>query len=390
MLPIPGDRKICAIIGLALLAVCRCGAQIDPEPRELLEAGYDQPLEGQSPLSEYLYFYYNNPGFFQTNATLRMALSPTYLDGELGFKHLISPYTDLGLGLAGGGYADDYYEVRQGRYLKSESFNGYGATASTSIYQLLDPGFIIPATLVLRGGFHYATFHDASQTSSQFRLPQDLLEPFARVGVRFGGNPPVLFPSLGMELSIWYENQWRLENGSYGYDFDRQVNPDASLYWVHANMEYTFTNTGQRASFAVTAAGSTDVDRLSAWRLGGELPLAAEYPLILPGYFYEELTARRFVHLYASYDFPLIPSQVFTFRIEGAAADLDYLPGFQQPQDWQSGVGCALTFAPRKKNYKIVLRYGYGFNALRDGREGAQSVGILVQYNFETRPRSDD
>ena len=30
-----------------------------------------------------------------------------------------------------------------------------------------------------------------------------------------------------------------------------------------------------------------------------------------------------------------------------------------------------------------MLRYGYGFNAIRNGKEGAQSIGLLFQYNFE-------
>jgi len=46
-------------------------------------------------------------------------------------------------------------------------------------------------------------------------------------------------------------------------------------------------------------------------------------------------------------------------------------------------VGGALVFTSRDKVLKIAVRYGYGFNALRDGEEGAHSVGILFQYDFE-------
>jgi hypothetical protein len=31
------------------------------------------------------------------------------------------------------------------------------------------------------------------------------------------------------------------------------------------------------------------------------------------------------------------------------------------------------------------LRYGYGFQALRNGEQGAQSIGLLFQYDFEHR-----
>jgi hypothetical protein len=33
----------------------------------------------------------------------------------------------------------------------------------------------------------------------------------------------------------------------------------------------------------------------------------------------------------------------------------------------------------------VVVRYGYGINALRDGQEGAHSVGVLYQYDFGQR-----
>jgi hypothetical protein len=213
---------------------------------------------------------------------------------------------------------------------------------------------------------------------------------FTRVGLRLAGKEPVLDPNLGMELSAWYERQWRLDPGTYGFDDDRNLNPQADLYWAYAGINYTFKNSGQRVALAVTAGGSDHADHLSAWRLGGDLPLVSEYPLALPGYYYEELTAQSFVHFYAAYDFPLLPSQELKFRLEGAAANIVYLPGYEQGP-WQSGAGCALIYAPKQKKFKIMLRYGYGFNALRDGEAGAQSIGLIFQYDFEAhKAKSDD
>ena len=31
----------------------------------------------------------------------------------------------------------------------------------------------------------------------------------------------------------------------------------------------------------------------------------------------------------------------------------------------------------------MMLDYGYGFNAIRDGGRGAQTIGLLVQINLE-------
>jgi hypothetical protein len=158
-----------------------------------------------------------------------------------------------------------------------------------------------------------------------------------------------------------------------------------NLFWLYAGMNYTWTNSGQKAEFAFTAGDSTGTDQLGAYRLGGVLPLVAEFPLMMPGYYYEELTATAFEHFYGAYDVPLAFEHRLKFRLEAATAHIDYLNGYQQPSDWQTGVGGGLTFAPKNKNFEIVLRYGYGFNAVRDGHEGAQSIGLLFQYNFEKK-----
>ncbi len=92
--------------------------------------------------------------------------------------------------------------------------------------------------------------------------------------------------------------------------------------------------------------------------MGGVLPLVSEFPLVLPGYYYQELTVTRFEHYYVAYDIPLDRSQRWKFRLEAATAHLGYLPGYEQTSDWQTGVGGGLTFAPRKKKLRgdLALR----------------------------------
>jgi len=378
------------MIAAGLLAGFSCPAQIDPMHRSLLELGYDEPLKGQGPQAVYAYYYYNNPDYFGTNRTLRLALAPAYVDGEVGFKNLLSPTTDVGLGFNGGMFGANYYEVRQGNYIKSESFNGGGGGASVSVYQLLNPGMLIPVSLIARGGVRDATFTDASETANNFALPDNQVTGYTRAGIRVAGKEPLLYPDLGLELSAWFERQWRMDSQPYGYNDDRSISPNVNLYWCYAGLNYAFTNSGQNISFAFTAGGSTSADRFSAWRLGGVLPLVAEFPLTLPGYYYQELTATRFQHFYAAYDIPLDFGHRWHFRPEAATAHLDYLPGDEQRSSWQTGVGAGLSFAPQNKNFEIILRYGYGFNAIRDGKEGAQSVGLLFQYNFNARKKSAD
>src|SRR4051812_23776646 len=91
-------------------------AQIDPSKRELIQLGYNLPLEGNGPISAYAFYYLNLPHFYRTNLTMRLAVAPVYLDSELGISKVLGENTDLGIGLAGGGFADSYSEVRQGKY----------------------------------------------------------------------------------------------------------------------------------------------------------------------------------------------------------------------------------------------------------------------------------
>jgi hypothetical protein len=363
-------------------------AQLDPEHRNLLQLGYDQPLIGQGPQAVYAYYYYNNPDFHSSNAVLRLAIAPAYADGELGFKHVLSENTDMGIGIYGGLLGDNYYEVRQGTYFKGESFQGDGGGMSVSLYQLLDPGRLIPLNFLARGGFRYSTFYRDSETYPNFTTPSDFTTTYVRTGLRFAGKEPVLYPDLGLEISVWYERQWRIHNEPFGFHDERNINADTDLYWAYAGLNYAFTNIGHQFSIAITAGGSVDADRFSAWRLGGVLPLVSEFPLVLPGYYYEELTARSFLHFYGSYVIALDPSHRFQFRFESAAARIEYLPGFEQPQSWEFGAGGGLSYTPKSQLCRIILRYGYGFNAIRDGKRGAQSIGILFQYDFQAHKKN--
>ena len=117
-----------------LLGIHSAEAQIDPENRRLLQIGYNQPLEGRGPMAAYAYYYYNRPHYYQSNITLRLAIAPTYLDSQLGFVDALGPGTDIGLGLAGGGFADSYSEVRLGKLLRDESFVGHGGEVNAAIF----------------------------------------------------------------------------------------------------------------------------------------------------------------------------------------------------------------------------------------------------------------
>ncbi len=185
--------------------------QIDPEKRQLVQAGFNQPLIGKGPLSAYAFYYRNDPEFYRTNVTLRLAIAPVFVDSELGIAHALGENTDLGIGFAGGGFADSYSEVRDGALKNRESFTGHSGELSLSLYQLFNPGKQIPLYGILRVAGHRSIYETDSKTDDNFEIPQDRSTMNVRAGFRFGGKEPVMTPALGLELSAWNEGQFRTD-----------------------------------------------------------------------------------------------------------------------------------------------------------------------------------
>lgn len=364
---------------------CPLRAQIDPDKRELLQIGFEQGLEGAEPLQAYGYYYLNEPDFLRTNITLRLAVAPVYLDSEVGFVGLLGPHTDLAFGLAGGGFADSYYEFLDGKYFSDQSFYGHSAETSLSLYHLFDPGKKLPLYALFRIKEHYSVYDRDGQTAPNFVLPQDHATVDWRTGLRLGGREPLLAPDLAMEASIWYEGQYRSSFGPYGFDGDRVLNSNSHLFWARGLLIYTFPDSKQSFDIDVTLGTSINADRFSAYRLGGDLSMVSEFPLLIPGYFDEELSARNFVNLTARYTIPLDAAKMWSIGPVASLAEVDYVSGQEQPGNFNSGVGVGLGFRSRSGTWRVLGSYGYGFEAIRDGGRGGQSVAVMMEINLEAK-----
>ncbi len=362
-------------------------AQLDPEKRRLVQLGFNQPFEGRAPIAAYGFYYYNNPEFFKTNLTLRLAIAPIYIDGELGFKGLLGPDADLGVGFAGGGFADTYSEIRDGTYLREESFTGHAAELSSSIYYRLNPDWRVPAWWIGRLILHHSLFERDSATAENFRIPGDLNIVHLRTGIRVGGREPNLNSPLAMELSVWYEASIRDDPQAYGFNNDREIQRASQSFWARGLLKYTFEESQQYFDVNVIMGATIDADRLSAFRLGGILPFVSEFPLSIPGYYYQEISAKKFALLNGEYSFPFTPQKNWRFNVFGAMAVVDYLAGQEEPDIWHAGLGAGITYASPRGAWLTSLVYGYGFHAIRDGHEGAQQIGILFQYDFDAVSR---
>jgi len=370
------------LLWLWLLVPGVATAQIDPMPRDLLQFGYNQAFQGHVPLAGYAFYYHNQPDFLRTNLTLRLAIAPVYVDSELGFVNGIGPNTDFGIGLAGGGFSDNYNEIRAGTFYPSESFEGNGAEISASVYHRFNPGAEIPLNYILRGTAHYADYNRNSDTSPEFELPPNHGDFSVRTGLRWGGVEPTLFPPLAMELSAWYEGHLRTDPGTYGINNADELQQQSHLFWTEAALAYTLPESQHSFYVRLTTGTSVDADRFSGYRLGGFLPLVSEFPLSLPGYYFQEISARQFVLLNANYLVPLDPGKLFDLDLNASTAVVDYLPGQSQPGNSLTGVGAGILYHTPSNRLKLMLNYAYGIDAIRADGRGASSVGVLFQIDL--------
>ncbi len=387
-----GVGRFLGVIVSLLAASLPCRAQVDPVPRQLVQVGYNQPIQGKAPFAGYAFYYHNEPGFIRPNWTLRAAVAPVYGDFELAFRELISPQTDFAVGLAGGGLADNYAEIRNGSWRREESFLGHAGEINSSVYHLFNPlpeGSSptslseVPLQGVLRVGFRESFFARSSRTASSFDIPEDLPMGFVRAGLRWGGREPLMRPDVAVELSAWYQGQARFAAGDYGFAGDRSVQPSVHQFWARALAANSFTNTGHYLEMTLTAGAVLNEDRLSAFRLGGTLPLAAEFPLMLPGYYFEELSARRFLLADALLTQPVIGR--WDLLGYGGTALVDYTSGLEQPGQWHSGVGGGIGWTSSNAAWQFMIGYAWGIDAMRDEGRGAHNVGFLVQWDLRRR-----
>ena len=370
-----------ALLGATVVATT-ASAQIDPVSRELLELGYEQPLQGHAPVGAYVFYYLNRPQFRESDRTLRLSVSPVYLDGELGIRDGLGSGTDIGIGFNGGGFAYDYDEIRSGHWFRDQSFSGHGAGAAVSIYHLFNPGKRVPLNGVLRGGVRYVAYERDSHNPETFTLPRDQPIATLRAGLRFGGIEPLLHPDVAGELSGWYEGQFRLDAGDYGFAGDRRVEPAVHMFWGRGLLVYTLPQSGHRFSLAAIAGGTVHPDRLSAYRIGGDLTLNSEFPLDLPGYYAGEFGARNFALVGGEYAVPLDAAREWHVGIGAATARIGYAPGLEQGRASRSGASIEAEYRPASKMWKTALAYGHGFDAVRGDHRGADTVTLSLEVDL--------
>jgi hypothetical protein len=366
-----------ALLGVAATAA----AQVDPEPRANLELGVEGPLRGDGPLSGYAFFLWNRPHFVEEDWYLRVILAPTFVTSELVVDRWPADGHALGFGAGGGLFPYNFDELRGGSHIEGESFWGHGGEATLTYYRRLTLWDVLPIEGQLRLRPQYVAY-DKNGTDSAFRLPADTPIVHGRAGIRVGGVPPELLPELALELSLWYEASYRAVADAYGFeDAPRSLEHLTDRAWARAGGIAKLPGGHSLRAF-VTGGTAERTDALSTFRMGSGLPFRSEFPLVLHGYYVDEVFARRFVLVNVAWRLPLpVAGDRVKLQLSFDYARVDYAAGHDLPRNGLRGVGADLCIQLTSRA-TLVLGYGYGLDAPRGDRFGGHEAQTLLELRF--------
>jgi hypothetical protein len=379
-------RALAAALLLALAAV-PARAQIDPTRRVLLLGGYEQGLFAPGPVAPYAYAYMNVPEVAGSSTALRLVAAPVYVDTEMGFLNFIGKYADAGIGFSGGGYAFGQTEVRRGDEKRGESFTGHGGGPSLSLYPKFGNIGPVPINGVARAAASWADYRRSYATAPEFVLPPNEWTGILRFGIRAGGQPPGLDRAPSGEVSLWYEARDREHGGAYGYNGDRVAQRATHLYWTRLLFAYDFPE-DRRLGVTMNFGAGHDLDRFSAYRVGGMLQNNAEFPMSIPGYFSQEIMAEKVAHVWVRFGKGLTDERRIVFNWFAGGAVIKPVPTTDAGGAQHAGVGMGVEFLPKKEKGALrgMLSFGYSPTAVRGGHRGAESVALSMELNLGKIP----
>jgi hypothetical protein len=355
---------------------------MDAETRTYIQGGVETPLKGNGPVTGYAYLFATRAHFLDEDLYLRVVVPPGYLISELILDHFPSQNSALGIGVSGGFFAESQTEFQEGRYLSAESFTGDSA-GGTLAYYLRGPKIfgVLPMEGQIRANPKYVWYDRSGSTSRYFRLPENTPIYDVRAGIRLGGVPPELFPNAAVEASVWHTLSYRGNAGHYGFAQELQETDHfTQRTWTRLGATYTFG--AQQVSAFFNAGIAEDTDALSTFRMGGGLRLRAEFPLLLHGFYVEEIFARSFWLMNFAYRFPIWPGQdLVHLQLLGDVAQVNYIQGHHLPRSTLAGVGVNLSVAVTKR-IDLVVGYGYGINAPRGNSFGGQEFDAQFQFKY--------
>ena len=380
ILPPRVNMKKILFIFVILFVAHRGWSQVDTEHRRVLAAqtSFGVVHSDETP-SAFGYFWFNENNYPWTNTALRVIFSGIFADGELSWFLPGNPNTAVGIGASGGLYVDSIMPYVAGDLVKDQSFYGDRADARVFLNQTLPNAAAIPVNLRATYRLTGAFFRKTSETK-KFDIPNNFVTQSLGTELRIGGIVPGLTATRGGELYLAADANCRTGYNGFGpvgapfqgqTEFGRLTGALAGKLPV-----------GSTTLFGRLAGGwGENLDRLSAWKIGGNIVGTTGFADPLHGYYTRELFAADFGLGNLEWIIPLGGQPGFTGHLYSDWAIVKSPP--PSAADWHNylGVGAGLGCrGPWQTNW--LLSYGYGLNAVRAGDRGGHEVGLALEKKF--------
>jgi hypothetical protein len=358
-------------------------AQVDIEHRRTLEVQTGMAVyHSEEDLNGFGYFWFNEDRFPWTNTALRVIYAGVFLDTELSYYVAGNTNTAIGAGLDGGLYLGNVTPYVDGERLAQQTFDGDGFGGHVFINQTIPNPTPLP--LNFRATYSvYKNFFRNSSTTKHFILPSDYYEQGGEIEMRWGGIEPGLLNKRGLELHVWADANYRS-----GFDAFGTTGTNAVVLGHKSDYQRVFGTLGARIpvggvtpSARVFAGAGNNIDELSAWKLGGNLVNTEPYSYTLHGYYLKEFLVDRFVAANLALSVPVESKRKIAVHFYGDwAVARGVLPLATEYHNY-FGTGAGVSFRG-PWNSDVLLSYGYGFNALRNGDHGGHEVALGVEKEF--------
>jgi len=343
----------------------------------IVQTGF--PLKGEEQPSAYGYFWFNQNNFPWSNTVLRVAVAGIFDDIELSY--FLPANTNIAIGVGGGSgwFIGSIAPYRDGDLVKDQEF--YGDTASGRVFineTIPNPS---PLPLNLRGTYNVTgSFYRKTSTTSNFTIPDDFYTQTLIAEFRYGGVEPGLTARRAAELYVAADANYRSGFESFG--------PNGALFPAHSEYDRVYGSLTakfpvQQTTFYAHVGGGMGehMDELSSFKIGGNMLGVEPFAATVHGYYTREFFAEDFGIANFELRQQLTDEHTVTAHLYGDWAVLK--PVLPETPDWHNifGVGAGLSFHTIWR-MDWLISYGYGINAVRDGRRGGQEIGLALQKEF--------
>lgn len=364
------------LIGLGRTAL----GQVDVEHRRTLTLQTGVGVnESEEELSGFGFYWFNQNNYPWTNTALRIIFSGVFVDSELSYFLPANTNTAVGIGGGGGFYVESITPYQNGERLSHSEFNGDSANIRFFLNQTIPNPTPLPVnvrgTYILSGAFYRKT-----DTTQGFTIPDDFLTQTLLAELRLGGIEPGLTAKRGAELYISADANYRSGFDAFG--------PSTALFPAHSTYERLFGSLGGKIPIAgsvlwarIAGGLGENLDQLSSWKIGGNLVGIEPYGYTLHGYYTREFFASDFGLANIDWTVPILDQNRLSGHLYGDWAVIK--PVAPQPREWDNyfGVGAGLGFRAWW-DVDVLVSYGYGFNAVRNGDRGGHEVGLALEKKF--------